>query len=89
MSLAELDLGDVCFQNCEDAYDPIRHACASNPDLAQFHELGHSEEGRLVYGVTLGNGPRLVTLVAGAHADEPVGPETLRRFILGALADRD
>lgn len=89
MLLSDLDLGDLCFQTCADAHDPIQHACASNPDLATFHTLGTSEEGHPLYGVTLGYGRKLVTLVAGAHADEPVGPETLRRFILGALANRD
>lgn len=89
MALTDLDLEDVCFQTCDDVRDPLRHACASNPDLAHYHTLGESEEGRELYGVTLGHGPRLVTLVAGAHADEPVGPETLRRFVLGALSNRD
>lgn len=89
MHFSDLDLGDVCFQTCDDAHEPIRHACESNPDLATFHTLGASVEGRPLYGVTLGHGPKLVTLVAGAHADEPVGPETLRRFILGTLAQRD
>ena len=67
----------------------MRDACASNPDLATFETIGHSGEGRLIAGVTLGTGPRLATLMAGAHADEPVGPETLRTLVLEGLAARD
>lgn len=89
MRFADLDLSDLRFRTSADAFDLVRHACRANPDLATFHSLGDSEEGRPVYGVTLGHGPALVTLVAGAHADEPVGPETLRTLVLGALANRD
>src|SRR5690606_31272776 len=89
MRLSDLDLTDARFRTSDEVHELIRHACASNPDLAAFHDLGRSEEGRPLYGVTLGNGPRLVTLMAGAHADEPVGPETLRTLVLGVLAERD
>lgn len=89
MRLTELPLDDLRFRTSEDVREPIRRACAANPDLATFHHLGESEEGRPIYGVTLGFGPETVTLVAGAHADEPVGPETLRTLILELLANRD
>ncbi|MFQ5570806.1 MAG: M14 family zinc carboxypeptidase [Rhodothermales bacterium] len=69
--------------------EPIAAACAAQADVASFHALGESEEGRPVYGVVLGTGPRAVSLIAGAHADEPVGPETLRLFILEGLRRRD
>lgn len=68
---------------------PIEEACNQHSDIASFHELGPSEEGRSLYGVTLGTGPVTVSLIAGNHADEPVGPETLRAFILNGLAVRD
>lgn len=38
--------------------------------------IGHSREGRPLYGYSMGEGPRLVTITAGCHADEPVGPMT-------------
>ncbi len=88
MRLADLDLTDLRFRTSADVFEPIRAACASNPDLATFETIGHSEEGRPIAGVTLGTGPRLATLVAGAHADEPVGPETLRTLVLEGLAAR-
>lgn len=64
-------------------------ACARHPDVATFQELGPSEEGALLYGVRLGTGEHTVSLIAGNHADEPVGPETLRAFVLNALAKRN
>ncbi|MEM8600370.1 MAG: M14 family zinc carboxypeptidase, partial [Bacteroidota bacterium] len=89
MHLADLDLSDVYFHTSEEVFATLEHACAANPDLATFDVIGQSEQGRPIAGVTLGHGPRTVTLVAGAHADEPVGPETLRTLILETLAARD
>lgn len=43
--------------------------------------IGFSEEKRPIRGTVLGTGPRKVSLLAGAHADEPVGPTTLRTLI--------
>ena len=77
------------FRTSADVYDDIRAACAAHPDLATFHRLGESEEGRPICGVELGTGPATVSLIAGAHADEPVGPETLRTLLLNGLAQRD
>jgi len=67
----------------------IEAACARHPDLASFHELGPSEEGTPLYGIVLGDGETTVSLIAGNHADEPVGPETLRSLILNGLAHRE
>lgn len=89
MTLSDLDLTDLRFRTSAEVFDALRTACDSNPDLAEFETIGESEEGRPIAGVRLGVGPRLVTLVAGAHADEPVGPETLRTLVLEGLAARD
>jgi hypothetical protein len=77
------------FRTHDGVRDAIASACRAHEDVASFHDLGPSEEGRSLYGVVLGHGDRAVSLVAGHHADEPVGPETLRCFILRALAHRD
>ncbi|MBO6576372.1 MAG: hypothetical protein JJ896_16795 [Rhodothermales bacterium] len=45
-------------------------------------KLGESEEGRDVIGVRLGQGPLRATIIAGSHADEPVGPETLLALLM-------
>lgn len=43
--------------------------------------LGASREGRDLRGYTVGRGPRHVSLIAGCHADEPVGPAMLDRLV--------
>lgn len=49
--------------------------------------LGLSREGRPVRGCVLGRGPNRATLVAGAHADEPAGPTTLRALVRAIRAE--
>ena len=87
MTLADLP-PPARFRSSSDVADALRAACETNPDLAACTAIGQSEEGREILGITLGHGPRVVTLVAGAHADEPVGPETLRTLVLEGLAAR-
>ncbi|HIG76038.1 MAG TPA: hypothetical protein EYQ24_16090, partial [Bacteroidetes bacterium] len=89
MTLADLDIGTVRFRTSAEVFDDLRQSCEANPDLATFEVIGESEEGRPIAGVTLGYGPQVVTLVAGAHADEPVGPETLRHIVIDGLGARD
>lgn len=89
MDLADLDLPALRFQTSDEARPALEAACAAHPDLARCDTIGNSEEGGEIIGVTLGRGPRRVTLVAGAHADEPVGPETLRALVVAGLAARD
>lgn len=50
-------------------------------------EVGRSREGRPVRAFRFGRGERRVSLLAGCHADEPVGPRLLRH-LCGCLADR-
>lgn len=47
--------------------------------------IGHSEKGRPILGGVFGSGPCTISLMAGAHADEPVGPNTLYRLVLSLL----
>lgn len=51
--------------------------------------LGHSRQGRRVQGFELGSGPLRVSLIAGCHADEPVGPLLLDKLAawLGELPE--
>ena len=88
MTLGDLDLAGLRFRTSAEVFDEMRAACEANPDLATFETVGESEGGRPIAGATLGWGPTVVTLVAGAHADEPVGPETLRTLVLEGLAAR-
>lgn len=43
---------------------------------AEIQEIGPSRAGRPMWGIRLGDGPGQVSITAGAHADEPVGPMT-------------
>ncbi len=42
--------------------------------------IGLSRQGREIHGFRLGSGPRKISLIGGCHADEPVGPDMLRRL---------
>ncbi len=55
-------------------------ACAP-PDPAFGEVIGHSREGRELRGYRFGRGKRQVSLIAGCHADEPVGPAMLDRLV--------
>jgi hypothetical protein len=69
---------DPSFASSAEARDGLRTGCREHPSIAQFYTIGESEEGRPIDAVVLGTGERHVSLIAGNHADEPVGPETLR-----------
>ena len=51
------------------------------PERGSLEEIGRSREGRPLFGVCMGRGPRRLSLIAGAHADEPIGPVALRALI--------
>jgi len=90
MSFALTSLVDrvPSFRRHEPVRRSIKELCAQHSALASFRELGPSEEGAMLYGVVLGTGSTTVSLIAGNHADEPVGPETLRTFLVNGLAHR-
>lgn len=43
---------------------------------AEVDRIGESRAGTPLWGVRVGQGPRAVSVIAGCHADEPVGPIT-------------
>ena len=64
---------------------PIDEILASRPPLplepgGSVRPIGRSRRGRPLLGVSIGTGRLPVSLIAGAHADEPVGPESLHRL---------
>ena len=65
----KIELGEIC--SC----DP-----AGFLDADSSRQIGLSREGRPLHAATLGSGPLKISLLAGAHADEPVGPRTLERL---------
>lgn len=62
---------------------------ASDPTDADLGlEIGRSRGGREIRVHRFGKGPTRVSLVAGSHADEPVGPGLLRHLVSFLLALR-
>ena len=70
---------------------PIEDILAAAAPRADLEEIGRSREGRPIGAWRGGRGPLSVSLVAGCHADEPVGPATLRRLAgwLATLPEHD
>jgi hypothetical protein len=54
-------------------------SCRAGPISAL--QLGRSREGRPILGYRLGRGALKVSLIAGCHADEPVGPRLLEHVV--------
>jgi hypothetical protein len=52
-------------------------------------EIGRSRQGRPIIGYNIGEGPFHISLIAGCHADEPVGPAMLERLVSHLLAQDD
>lgn len=89
IELKSLAASRSSFHTYDAIHASIRAACREHSEVAEYVEIGKSEEGRPLFGVVLGRGDRPVSLIAGNHADEPVGPETLCTFILEGLARRE
>jgi hypothetical protein len=69
--------------------DPVLSAPPAGADAGE--PIGRSREGSTINAFRIGRGPRRVSLLAGCHADEPVGPRLLRHLAgyLSALAPDD
>ncbi len=63
-------------------------ASAGGAPLAPLRgeKIGASRQGRDVVGYRIGAGARSISLIAGCHADEPVGPAMLDRLAAWLLA---
>lgn len=57
----------------------------ADPPEGAGERIGTSREGRPIRAWRIGRGPRRFSLIAGCHADEPVGPHLLRK--MAALLD--
>jgi hypothetical protein len=74
-------------QSPRTAFDELGESileCAPQPAEAG-EPIGESREGRELRAFRFGAGPRRISLLAGCHADEPVGPRLLQR-VSGYLA---
>lgn len=63
----------------------------ASPSPLGLMAIGRSREGREIRGLRIGSGGLRVSLIAGCHADEPVGPRLLYRLAsyLETLSDAD
>jgi hypothetical protein len=62
--------------------DRIDEILATRPvSRDEGDEIGRSREGRPIRASRFGSGKRRVSLIAGCHADEPVGPRLLRHLV--------
>ena len=57
------------------AFEDILKSSGFSSNLSN---IGSSREGRLIEALRIGSGKIQVSLIAGAHAEEPVGPMLLR-----------
>ncbi len=67
----------------------LKKLCQIQPESARFSTIGNSEEHRDIDAFILGKGPNHISILSGAHADEPAGSETifhLLRFLLTKTA---
>lgn len=60
---------------------------ARRPGIARLRRVGTSREGTPLWLLSVGHGGRHVLVVAGPHANEPVGGATVLRLAERALAD--
>jgi hypothetical protein len=71
----------------DDLFLPVEDILRCPAPTRGRQEIGRSREMRPIYGFGAGTGPIAISLIAGCHADEPVGPATLTS-LLGFLATR-
>jgi hypothetical protein len=86
---ALLDVRPEGFRVSEEVHPELERRARQRFGPSSARVIGRSEEGRPIHGFTLGEGSINVTLVAGNHADEPVGPETLRSLVYLLSGDED
>jgi len=75
------------FRTAEERLAALEGSAQAYPERVTLEQLGMSEAGRPLVGAVVGHGPRVVSLIAGCHADEPVGPETLTALVEGLTRD--
>jgi hypothetical protein len=66
---------------------PVDEILSLDASIPAGLPIGFSREDREIAGHRFGRGPLKISLIAGCHADEPVGPAMLRR-LAGFLATR-
>ncbi|MEM9291726.1 MAG: M14 family zinc carboxypeptidase [Acidobacteriota bacterium] len=60
---------------------PVERLLETSRPMPEGEILGESREGRPIVGYRFGQGEAAISLIGGCHADEPVGPDLLRRLV--------
>ena len=61
--------------------DLINKILSEPADFAKVNIIGESRDARPIAGYVFGKGPIQISLIGGCHADEPVGPTLLKKFV--------
>lgn len=72
--MPQINLKAPIAQNIQKALEGLRDLFVAQGKEFCLEAIGESREGRTLFAVKVGNGPLKITLTAGAHSDEPVGP---------------
>ena len=62
----------------QDLFDSI---VTASPSLPEGERIGYSREQRPITAYRFGQGACRISLIAGCHSDEPVGPRLLRHLV--------
>lgn len=83
----QIEIKNCAFSNSETFIRSIEPLLNRTNNPIEILIIGHSEKDRPIHAFRAGSGNSRVVLLAGAHSDEPVGPEMLRIFIKHLLKD--
>ncbi|WP_415952594.1 M14 family zinc carboxypeptidase [Streptomyces sp. KLOTTS4A1] len=68
----------LTYPTVDEVHRTARHLAGTHPGLFRLREVGRSRSGRPLLLLSAGHGTRDVLTVAGAHANEPVGPASVQ-----------
>ena len=68
----------MIFSQLLEQFDRLAEASS---ELRSSSPIGKSREGREIHGFRFGSGAIKISLIAGCHADEPVGPQLLTKLV--------
>jgi len=83
----QIEIEDCAFSNSEAFTRSIAPLLDRTGNPVEILTIGQSEEGRPIHAFLAGRGNTNAVLLAGAHSDEPVGPEMLRILVKHLLED--
>jgi len=76
-----IDTNSLSFNRSAQFINNISDDLEAVENWINHFTVGQSREGRTIHGFRAGHGDKKIALAAGAHSDEPVGPQMLRLFV--------